>query len=105
MQMQLLIITHRSDEVNIDESSNKIKTIITQEIGGMQYIGSCRESWSDWKLKIPADLPISSVPGTTTPHVPYRLLYPTNSSYNTSNVNGEGSIDAITSKSILDALI
>lgn len=87
------------DQVNIDESSNKIKTIITQKWAACNTLDPV-ESWSDWRrLKIPADLPISVYPGTTAPHVPYRLLYPTSEfSYNTSNVNGEGSIDAITSK-------
>ena len=75
-----------NDKVNIDVSSNKIQTIITQKWAACNALDPV-ESWSDWRrLHIPADLPVSSYPGTTAPHIPYRLLYPTSEySYNTSN--------------------
>ena len=58
------------------------------------------ESWSDWRrLGIPSDLPVSIYPGSTAIHIPYRLLYPSSEySYNTDNVNAQGTIDAMSSK-------
>lgn len=87
------------DKTNIDESSDKIKTIITQKWAACNTLDPV-ESWSDWRrLHIPADLPVSVYPGTLASHIPYRLLYPTSEfSYNTENANAQGSIDQITSK-------
>jgi len=87
------------DATNFAGSSNKIKTIITQKWAALNTIDPV-ESWSDWRrLGIPSNLPISIYPGTTAPHIPYRLLYPTSEyNYNGQNVSGQGNIDAITSK-------
>lgn len=88
-----------NDNVNFSTSANKIKTIILQKWAALNTYDPL-ESWSDWRrLGIPSDLPISIYPGTTAPHIPYRLLYPTSEfSFNTANVNKQGTIDAITSK-------
>ncbi|MBS1599492.1 MAG: SusD/RagB family nutrient-binding outer membrane lipoprotein [Bacteroidetes bacterium] len=88
-----------SDKVNIDVSSNKINTIILQKWAASNAYDPL-ESYSDWRrLGIPADLPVSVYPGTTATHIPYRLLYPTSEySYNTANVNDQGTINQFTSK-------
>jgi len=87
------------DATNFAGSSNPIKTIITQKWAALNTIDPV-ESWSDWRrLGIPSNLPVSIYPGTTAPHIPYRLLYPTSEyNYNGENVSGQGNIDAITSK-------
>lgn len=87
------------DNVNFVTSSNPIKTIILQKWAAMNTIDPL-ESWNDWRrLGIPSDLPISIYPGTTATHIPYRLLYPSSEySYNTANVNAQGTINALTSK-------
>jgi hypothetical protein len=84
---------------NFAFSSDKIKTIITQKWAALNAYDPL-ESYSDWRrLKIPADLPVSIYPGNTAPHIPYRLLYPSSEyNYNSSNVNGEGTIDPLSSK-------
>jgi hypothetical protein len=84
---------------NFAYSSDKIKTIITQKWAALNAYDPL-ESFSDWRrLKIPADLPVSIYPGNTAPHVPYRLLYPSSEyNYNATNVNGEGTIDPLSSK-------
>ena len=88
-----------NENVNFTTSSNKIKTIILQKWAALNTYDPL-ESWSDWRrLGIPSDLPVSIYPGTTAPHIPYRLLYPTSEySYNKTNVNKQGTIDPITSK-------
>jgi hypothetical protein len=87
------------DNVNIATSSNPIKTIVLQKWAAMNTIDPL-ESWSDWRrLGIPSDLPVSIYPGSTAIHIPYRLLYPSSEySYNTDNVNAQGTIDAMSSK-------
>lgn len=87
------------DVVNFTNSVNPIKTIITQKWAALNTYDPL-ESWSDWRrLGIPSDLPISTYPGTTATHIPYRLLYPTSEyNYNTANVNAQGTIDALSSK-------
>lgn len=88
-----------NDKTNFTLAADKIKIIITQKWAAMNTYDPL-EAWNDWRrLGIPADLPVSIYPGTTAPHIPYRLLYPTSEySYNANNVNGQGTIDAITSK-------
>ena len=82
-----------SDKVNFSTSADKIKTIITQKWAALNTYDPL-EAWNDWRrLNIPSDLPVSIYPGTTATHIPYRLLYPTSEySYNTTNVNAEGTI-------------
>ena len=86
--------------VNFSKSTNPIQTIIFQEwiaVSGFDPVAS----WNNWRrLGIPTDLPVSIFNGSNTaPHVPYRLLYPTSEySYNTSNVNAQGTINNMTSK-------
>jgi hypothetical protein len=87
-----------SDKVNIAVSTNKIFTIITQKWAAMNSYDPL-ESYSDWRrLNIPPDLPVSVYPGTTTTHIPYRLLYPSSEyHYNAANVGAEGTINQFTS--------
>jgi hypothetical protein len=94
-----LYTSQNSDNVNFATSANKIKTIILQKWAALNTYDPL-ESWTDWRrLGIPSDLPVSIYPGTTAAHIPYRLLYPTSEySYNTANVNKQGTIDAIKSK-------
>ena len=84
---------------NFAASNDKIKTIITQKWAALNAYDPL-ESFSDWRrLKIPSDLPVSIYPGNTATHIPYRLIYPTSEyNYNSSNVNGEGTIDPLSSK-------
>lgn len=88
-----------NDNVNFTTSSNKIKTIIMQKWAALNTYDPL-ESWTDWRrLGYPSDLPVSIYPGTTATHIPYRLLYPTSEyNYNKTNVNGQGTIDALSSK-------
>ena len=88
-----------SNKVNIDVSLNKINTIILQKWAALNAYDPL-ESYCDWRrLNIPADIPISVYPGTTAPHIPYRLLYPTSEfHYNAVNVNAQGNINQFTSK-------
>ena len=88
-----------SDKVNIGTSGNKINTIITQKWAAMNGFDPL-ESYSDWRrLNIPPDLPVSVYPGTTSSHIPYRLLYPSSEySYNASHVSTQGTINQFTSK-------
>jgi hypothetical protein len=92
-------IAQAGDKTNFVTSSNKIKTLIVQKWAALNTIDPV-ESWSDWRrLGYPSDLPISIYPGTTAPHIPYRLLYPTSEyNYNGENASAQGNIDAITSK-------
>jgi hypothetical protein len=57
-------------------------------------------AWDNYRrLGIPASLPVSVFNGSVATHIPYRLLYPTSEySYNTANVNAEGTINNMTSK-------
>ena len=94
-----LFYSQPSDKVNIDVSANKIRTIILQKWAALNAYDPF-ESYSDWRrLGIPADLPVSEYPGTTAPHIPYRLLYPTSEyHYNAANVNDQGTVNQFTSK-------
>ncbi len=88
-----------SSNVNLLTSTNRIRTIILQKWAALNTYDAL-ESWSDWRrLGIPSDLPVSIYPGTTAPHIPYRMLYPSSEfSSNTANVTAQGSIDPINSK-------
>lgn len=94
-----IFYSQASDKVNIDVSSNKIKTIILQKWAALNAYDPL-ESYSDWRrLGIPADLPVSEYPGTTAPHIPFRLLYPTSEyHYNATNVNDQGNLNQFTSR-------
>jgi hypothetical protein len=88
-----------SQLVNPAVSSNMLQTIIFQEwiaVSGFDPL----DSWNNWRrLGIPTDLPVSQFAGNTATHVPYRFLYPTSEySYNTTNVDAEGTINNLTSK-------
>ncbi len=79
-------------------ASNPLQTIIFQEwiaVSGFDPL----DSWNNWRrLGIPTDLPVSQFAGNTATHIPYRFLYPTSEySYNTANVNAEGTINNLTS--------
>jgi hypothetical protein len=89
-----------NNNVNLTGSPNRIRTIILQKWAAMNTFNPL-ESWSDWRrLGIPADLPISIYPGTTAPHIPYRLIYPTGEySSNPVNAKAQGNpINPITAK-------
>ncbi len=92
-------VAQPGDNTDFINSTDKIKTIITQKWAALNSYNPL-SAWNDWRrLGIPADLPVSIYPGTTAPHIPYRFLYPTSEySYNSANVNAQGTIDAITSK-------
>lgn len=91
--------SQNSDKVNIDVSTDKIKTIILQKWVALNAYDPL-ESYSDWRrLGIPSDLPVSVYPGTTATHIPYRLLYAaTEYHYNSANTNDQGNINQFTSK-------
>jgi len=79
-------------------SSSQMTTLMTQ--AWVAYSGlDPLEAWNNWrKLGIPASLPVSQFDGSVATHIPYRLLYPTSEySYNTANVNAEGTINNMTS--------
>ena len=86
-------------KTNYTASSNKLQTIILQKWAACNTFDPL-ESFSDWRrLKIPSDLPVSIFPQSTATHSPYRLEYPTSEhSYNSSNVNAQGTIDIFNSK-------
>jgi Starch-binding associating with outer membrane len=88
-----------NNNVNLAGSPNRIKTIILQKWAALNTFNPL-ESWSDWRrLGIPSDLPVSTYPGTTVPHVPYRLIYPTSEySSNPANAKAQGVINPITMK-------
>ncbi len=88
-----------NQSTNLSISTNRMQTIILQKWAASNTLNPL-ESWSDWRrLGYPTNLPVSIYPGTTAPHVPYRLIYPTSEySYNATNVNTQGVINAITSK-------
>ncbi len=86
-------------KTNLAASSNALQTIILQKWAALNIYDPV-ETWCDWRrLGIPSDLPVSIYPGTTATHPPYRMLYPaTEYSYNSANVNAQGTINAMTSK-------
>ena len=92
-------IAQSGDNTDFINSSDKIKTIITQKWAALNSYNPI-SAWDDWRrLGIPSDLPVSIYPGTTAGHIPYRFLYPTSEfSYNSANVTAQGTINAITSK-------
>lgn len=93
-------IGQANPNVNLVTSSNRIRTIILQKWAALNTYNPL-ESWVDWRrLNIPSDLPVSTYPGTTAPHIPYRLIYPTSEySSNLANAKAEGDpIDPITKK-------
>ncbi len=84
---------------NLSISGNRMNTIITQKWAAMNTFDPV-EAWTDWRrLNIPNSLPVSIYTGTTAPHIPYRLPYPTSeANLNPANVAAQGNIDPITSK-------
>jgi hypothetical protein len=75
-----------------------LQTIITQ--AWVAYSGfDPLAAWNNWRrLGIPTSLPVSQFDGSVATHIPYRLLYPTSEySYNTVNVDAEGTINNMTS--------
>ena len=93
-------ITNSTDpNVNYTISSNTLQTIVYQEwiaVSGFDPLAS----YNNYRrLGIPSDLPVSIFAGNVATHIPYRLLYPTTEySYNSSNVNAQGTINNLTSK-------
>ena len=87
------------NNVNFDASTNKIEAIIRQKWASENSLNPF-ESWSDYRrLGLPADVPISLEPSVTVRQIPVRLFYPqTEYSYNTTNVNAQGTINQFTSK-------
>jgi hypothetical protein len=84
--------------VGFAASPNQLNTLITQ--AWVAYCGfDPLASWNNWRrLGIPTTLPVSEFDGSVATHIPYRLLYPTSEySYNTANVNEEGTINNMTS--------
>ena len=84
--------------VGFASSPNQLQTIITQ--AWVAYSGfDPLAAWNNWRrLGIPTSLPVSQFDGSVATHIPYRLLYPTSEySYNTTNVNAEGTINNMTS--------
>jgi len=92
-------LTSQAGDPNVDYNTGGLTAIITG--AWVAYCGmDPLEAWNNWrKLGIPASLPVSVFDGSVATHIPYRLLYPTSEySYNTSNVNNEGTINNMTSK-------
>ena len=88
-----------STKTNWEIATDKIQLIILQKWAALNTFDPL-ESWADWRrLGIPKDLPVSEYPGTTAPHIPYRLVYPQSEyDYNGVNVNVQGTVDPISSK-------
>jgi hypothetical protein len=87
------------NNVNFDASDNKIEAIIRQKWASENSLNPF-ESWSDYRrLGLPSDVPISLEPSVTVRQIPVRLFYPqTEYSFNTTNVNAQGTINQFTSK-------
>ena len=87
------------NNVNFDASTNKLAAIIQQKWASENSLNPF-ESWSDYRrLGLPADVPISIEPSVTVKQIPVRLFYPqTEYSFNTTNVNAQGTINQFTSK-------
>ena len=87
------------NNVNFDASANKIEAIITQKWASENSLAPF-ESWSDYRrLGLPKDVPISLEPSVTTRQIPARLFYPQSEySFNSTNVNAQGTISQFTSK-------
>ena len=84
--------------VGFAASSNQLQTLITQE--WVAYSGfDPLASWNNYRrLGVPTSLPVSQFAGSVATHIPFRLLYPTSEySYNSTNVNQQGTINNMTS--------
>jgi len=96
---QYVLVSQASNPyVGFINSSNQLQTLITQ--AWVAYSGfDPLAAWNNWRrLGIPTSLPVSQFDGSTATHIPYRLLYPTSEySYNTVNVDAEGTINNMTS--------
>ena len=93
-------LTSQASNANVGfaSSPNQLLTIITQ--AWVAYSGfDPLAAWNNWRrLGIPTSLPVSQFDGSVATHIPYRLLYPTSEySYNTVNVDAEGTINNMTS--------
>jgi hypothetical protein len=86
-------------QTNFMVAPDPITLIITQEWAALNMFDPIN-SWDNWKrLGIPANLPISIYPGTTAPHIPVRLIYPSDEyTTNSANTLAQGTIDVINSK-------
>lgn len=92
-------LASQAGDPNVDYNTGGLTAIITG--AWVAYSGiDPLEAWNNYrKLGIPASLPVSVFDGSVATHIPYRLLYPTSEySYNTTNVNTEGTISNMTSK-------
>lgn len=92
-------LSSQAGDPNVDYNTGGLTAIITG--AWVAYSGiDPLEAWNNYrKLGIPASLPVSVFDGSVATHIPYRLLYPTSEySYNTANVNAEGTISNMTSK-------
>ncbi|HEX3933716.1 MAG TPA: SusD/RagB family nutrient-binding outer membrane lipoprotein [Puia sp.] len=91
--------TQSDPTTNYSMAGNPINFLIMQEWAANNMYDPLT-SWNNWRrLGIPSDLPVSIYPGTTAPHVPYRLPYDENeTTTNGANVNAQGTINIITSK-------
>jgi hypothetical protein len=88
-----------NSSINFASSSNQLQTLMTQE--WIAYSGfDPLAAWNNYRrLGYPTSLPVSQFGGSVATHIPYRLLYPTSEySYNSTNVNAEGTINNMTSK-------
>jgi len=95
---QYLAAQSANASVGFANSPNQLNTIITQ--AWIAYCGfDPLAAWNNWRrLGIPTSLPVSQFDGSVATHIPYRLLYPTSEySYNTTNVDAEGTINNMTS--------
>ncbi len=92
-------IQSQSSNPNVSFSAGTPLTVLITQ-AWVAYSGvDPLESWNNYrKLGIPTSLPVSQFDGSVATHIPYRLLYPTSEySYNTVNVNVEGTINNMTS--------
>jgi Starch-binding associating with outer membrane len=92
-------LTSQSSNPNVSFTAGTPLTVLITQ-AWVAYSGvDPLESWNNYrKLGIPASLPVSQFDGSVATHIPYRLLYPTSEySYNTTNVNTEGTINNMTS--------
>ena len=85
--------------VNYDVETNKLALIIGQKWASLNGVNPF-EAWCDYRrLGLPANIPISADPSTSTKKIPVRLLYPQSEySYNASNVAAQGTISQFTTK-------
>jgi hypothetical protein len=95
----LAYYTQSNAKTSWASAPDPITLIITQEWAALNMFDPIT-AWNNWKrLNIPSDNPVSIYPGTTAPHAPIRLIYPTDEyTTNSANTNAEGVIDPINSK-------